>query len=117
MDLYSGMAEPIDVEVEKGNEETKNETSGVPGASAKVDVPVEERLKKRAHRPSKHLMKHLKESNQSPNHGNGVEGASGANGLRAAKNMRRPRNGYGRGLPKKGNFVLSFITLTSSCSR
>ena len=103
MDLYSGMAEPIEEdEAVKGNEEAKEEATGVQDSSAKFNAAVEDRLKKRAQRPSKHLMKHVKEGSHSPNHGNGSDGSSGANGLRAAKNMRRPRNGYGRGLPKKG---------------
>ena len=58
-------------------------------------------------------MKHLsKEGSSSPNGGQngGAEGTSLlVNGIRTAKNLRRPRNGYGRGLPKKGKLVLFLL--------
>lgn len=103
MDLYSGMAEPIeDDEPVKGTDDEKQEASGVQDAPAKTQASVDDRLKRQAQRPSKYLIKHLKEGSHSPNHASGADGSSGANGARAVKNMRRPRNGYGRGLPKKG---------------
>lgn len=104
MDLYSGMAEPEPIEDDepvKGTEDGK-EASGVQDAPAKTHAATDDRLKRRAQRPSKYLMKHPKEGSHSPNHAGGADGSSGTNGARAAKNMRRPRNGYGRGLPKKG---------------
>ena len=106
MDLYSEVVEaPIDdvesvvEKVEEGDETNGNNTLA---GSASVD----ERITRRAKRPSKYLVKHLsKEGSSSPNGGlnGGAEGTSLLiNGIRTAKNLRRPRNGYGRGLPKKG---------------
>lgn len=114
MDLYSEVADvPID-DVESAVEKVEegDETNGnnpILASSSTVD----ERITRRAKRPSKYLVKHLsKEGSSSPNGGQngGAEGTSLiVNGIRTAKNLRRPRNGYGRGLPKKGKF--GFISL------
>ena len=107
MDLYSEVADaPIDdVEstVEKvGEDDDTNCDNTLAGSVSAVD----ERVTRRAKRPSKYLVKHLsKEGSSSPSGAqNGVtEGTSLIlNGIRTSKNLRRPRNGYGRGLPKKG---------------
>jgi len=95
MDLY---AEVVDTLPEENDEKVEADE-----LSAKKDLTstelVDGRLKRRAKRPSKYLMKTIKDStmvtnnvSSSPNNGTG----------RLAKNMRRPRNGYGRGLAKKG---------------
>lgn len=106
MDLYS---EVVDVPIEEDqvdNQEAKVDGNGLDMSGSSEAMTVEDRLKKRAKRPSKYLVKHLKESgNGSPTSAqNGPESlmASALNGIRTAKNSRRPRNGYGRGLPKKG---------------
>ena len=54
---------------------------------------VNDRLKRRAKRPSKFLSKELTRTNSDSN----VVAP-----LRALKNSRKSRNGFGRGLPKKG---------------
>ena len=114
MDLYSEVADvPID-DVESAVEKVDegDETNGnnpILASSSTVD----ERITRRAKRPSKYLVKHLsKEGSSSPNGGQngGAEGTSLlVNGIRTAKNLRRPRNGYGRGLPKKGKLVLFLL--------
>jgi len=110
MDLYS---EVVDVPIEEDqvdNQEAKIEENGLGMSGSSETMTIEDRLKKRAKRPSKYLMKHLKESgNGSPTSvQNGPEllMTSALNGVRTAKNSRRPRNGYGRGLPKKGTVSL-----------
>jgi programmed cell death protein 4 len=55
----------------------------------------ENRLKKKAKRITRHLSK------EGPVPG----GPAFVNSPRSWKNNRRPRNGYGRGLPKKGTFI------------
>jgi len=71
-----------------------NEVSGTAGAEGtnSVDtVSVEHRVKRKAKRLIKQLSK------------DGVtNGATVVQGTRLHKNKRRPRNGFGRGLPKKG---------------
>jgi hypothetical protein len=124
MDLYSEVADvPID-DVEAAVEKVE-EGDGTPAAGSASAV--DERITRRAKRPSKYLVKHLsKEGSSSPNAGQngGAEGTSLiVNGIRTAKNLRRPRNGYGRGLPKKGKsfqfisfgFIGSIIVLFSFC--
>lgn len=111
MDLYSGVADaPVDNDFESIDNEENGETNGNKSDSAVPASLVDERVTKRAKRPSKYLTKHLKEGSSSPNGQNGgAEGSVGGiilNGVRTAKNLRRPRNGYGRGLPKKGNWLL-----------
>lgn len=108
MDLY---AEVVDTLPEENDEKVEADE-----LSAKKDLTstelVDGRLKRRAKRPSKYLMKTIKDStmvtnnvSSSPNNGTG----------RLAKNMRRPRNGYGRGLAKKGVYLfipqIQFISL------
>lgn len=105
MDLYSGVA-PIDQDVDK--EVVEGETNGNKLEPSAAGSSVDERVTRRAKRPSKYLIKQFnKEGSSSPNSQNG-EGSAGVgllNGIRTAKNLRRPRNGYGRGLPKKGIFI------------
>lgn len=115
MDLYSQVVdEPIEHDVNEKEEANNGETNGkeILAASSVTD----DRLLRRAKRPSKYLMnKQTKEGSSSPNSSNGLaDGGPVVNGTRTAKNLRRPRNGYGRGLPKKGIFtshLLSFIYL------
>lgn len=118
MDLYSEVVDvPIDdenVEKEDCSETNGNKLDSVIMASS---ASVDERLTRRAKRPSKYLMKHLnKEGSSSPNgqNGSGAEGSATGlvNGIRTAKNLRRPRNGYGRGLPKKGSYRVQPVFLT-----
>lgn len=112
MDLYSEVVDvPID-EVDK--EENEEENGNTPESSMlAASAAAGERVTKRAKRPSKYLMKHIKEGSSSPNGQNngGAEGSAVVlNGTaRTAKNMRRPRNGYGRGLPKKGNLFATLV--------
>ena len=113
MDLYSEVVDvPIDDTIDK---EGEGETNGNKPDSVIMASSVDDRLTRRAKRPSKYLIKHLKEGSSSPNGQNSEGGPASAgglvNGIRTAKNLRRPRNGYGRGLPKKGNNLFP----TSSC--
>lgn len=110
MDLYSEVVDvPIDdieAPVAKGEEgETNGNTTQVDSSIMPASASVDDRLTRRAKRPSKYLIKHLnKEGSSSPNgQSSGGEGSALVNGVRTVKNLRRPRNGYGRGLPKKGN--------------
>lgn len=116
MDLYSEVADvPID-DVEAAVEKVE-EGDGTPAAGSASAV--DERITRRAKRPSKYLVKHLsKEGSSSPNAGQngGAEGTSLiVNGIRTAKNLRRPRNGYGRGLPKKGKFHFFWFYWVNYC--
>ncbi|KAF4517371.1 hypothetical protein B566_EDAN013631 [Ephemera danica] len=60
--------------------------------------PVDQRIKKRA---TRRLMRQNSKEATSPNGASAVVQAT-----RSFKNSRRPRNGYGRGLPKKGRRIL-----------
>lgn len=104
MDLYSGVVDaPIDHDEEIVDKEESGESNKLDPSAASTSV--DERVTRRAKRPSKYLTKHLnKEGSSSPNGQNGGAEGSAAlvNGVRTSKNLRRPRNGYGRGLPKKG---------------
>ncbi|KAK4026651.1 Programmed cell death protein 4 [Daphnia magna] len=109
MDLYSEVVgapiDDVEAPVEKGEgAETNGNSTQVASSVMPASASVDERLTRRAKRPSKYLTKHLnKEGSSSPNGQNsGGEGSSLVNGVRTVKNLRRPRNGYGRGLPKKG---------------
>lgn len=106
MDLYSGVVDAaIDHDEEIVDKEEGGESNGNKLDASAASTSVDERVTRRAKRPSKYLVKHLnKEGSSSPNGQNGgAEGSAGLlNGVRTAKNLRRPRNGYGRGLPKKG---------------
>lgn len=78
-----------------------SEANGIlmPGDGNSVDI----RIKKKAKRLTKHFSK-----DSVPN---GHGGASVVLPPRNWKNTRRPRNGYGRGLPKKGKiFLLCYAT-------
>lgn len=62
-------------------------------------VELTERVKRRAKRPSKFMTKELSRANSD---------TQVIAPLRALKNSRKSRNGFGRGLPKKGEFYLIF---------
>jgi programmed cell death protein 4 len=71
-----------------------NKVSGTAGAEGTISVDsvcVEHRVKRKAKRQIKQLSKEVV-----------TNGATVLQGTRLLKNSRRPRNGYGRGLPKKG---------------
>jgi len=71
-----------------------NEVSVIAGAQGTNSVDsasVEHRVKRKAKRLTKQLSKEAV-----------TNGATLVQGTRLLKNSRRPRNGYGRGLPKKG---------------
>ena len=90
MDLY---AEVVDTPTEV----VDGDTTVVEEMGTVIVAPTEtadNRLKRRAKRPSKYLMRSIKDVT--------VPLASSNGQLKAGKNLRRPRNGYGRGLAKKG---------------
>lgn len=70
------------------------------------ETSLDNRLKRKAKRPSKSLSSDNKS----------VENVISVNGsyLRYSKNSRRSRNGYGRGLPKKG-IITSDLLCSLSC--
>ena len=124
MDLYAEVVDPVPIEQDDGpdgdagKEHEDSTADGAMAAAASTSSAhkaVDDRLKRRAKRPSKYLMKHLTGNNGSPtgagqsSPGREGNGASLANGVRTAKNMRRPRNGYGRGLAKKGKASHLFL--------
>lgn len=65
--------------------------AGAEGTNNSDSVSVEHRIKRKAKRLIKQLSKEVV-----------TNGASAVPGTRLLKNSRRPRNGFGRGLPKKG---------------
>lgn len=65
--------------------------AGVEGTNSVDTASVEHRVKRKAKRLIKQLSKEVV-----------TNGATVLQGTRLLKNSRRPRNGYGRGLPKKG---------------
>lgn len=78
---------------------------GVVESSSAAASKVNERLKKRAKRTAKVRKDSSSSTGSGSNGGVAVSGPGAAgqvNGARTLKNLRRPRNGYGRGLPKKG---------------
>lgn len=108
--MMDTIAEPIDEE--NCATSAVQDLGSVTGGDGVVTTCADDRLKRRAKRPSKNLS-HSK-SKESDDPGlpsvNGVVHTNGDGvsvGLRAAKNLRRPRNGYGRGLPKKGRYWLN----------
>ena len=66
-------------------------TTGAEGTNSVDSASVEHRVKRKAKRLIKQLSKEVV-----------TNGATLLQGTRLLKNSRRPRNGYGRGLPKKG---------------
>lgn len=66
-------------------------TAGAEGTNSVDSASVEHRVKRKAKRLIKQLSKEVV-----------TNGATVLQGTRLLKNSRRPRNGYGRGLPKKG---------------
>ena len=94
--------EDVNAEVTNGDEQSKGENGLLlnnEGSSA--TKAVDDRLKRKAKRPSKYLMKQMKDTSGNTNVASHINIST--NLVRIAKNLRRPRNGYGRGLPKKGN--------------
>lgn len=86
-------ADPIEddeVLVNGSPSETKENQGQVNGV-----VELGERIKRRAKRPSKFMTKELSRANSD---------SQVIAPLRALKNSRKSRNGFGRGLPKKGEF-------------
>lgn len=69
--------------------DTKENVEGIINGVAGLN----ERVKRRAKRPSKFLSKELNRANSD---------SQVVAPLRALKNSRKSRNGFGRGLPKKG---------------
>lgn len=99
MDLY---AEVVDVPVEEGTIEAGDDEMVTTAEGNQLMTKSSEvRIKHKAKRPSKYLMKNVKDVN---GHAlvNGVLNGPNSGTGRACKNMRKPRNGYGRGLAKKG---------------
>ena len=93
-EILNGHDAEIDVPDDQNG--VANEVSGTAGAEGKsiVDsVSVDHRIKRKAKRLIKQLSKEVV-----------TNGATVVPGTRLLKNSRRPRNGYGRGLPKKGEF-------------
>lgn len=82
--LVNGEGDVVEGEVE-GEEGTKNPS----GKTVKEDVPVD-RVKRKAKRLTKILSKEV------------LNGSAPLPVSRYLKNSRKPRNGFGRGLPKKG---------------
>jgi programmed cell death protein 4 len=65
--------------------------AGAEGTNSVDSASVEHRIKRKGKRLIKQLSKEVV-----------TNGATVLQGTRLLKNSRRPRNGYGRGLPKKG---------------
>ena len=106
MDLYAEVIETLPEEVENEKVEI-DEVSVIKDSS--MTESVESRLKRRAKRPSKYLVKCIKDATMAPN---GLVSSPNHGSGRLAKNMRRPRNGFGRGLAKKGGYLFLFQKLT-----
>jgi programmed cell death protein 4 len=86
-----------DIVPEEGQNGVANDVSGTAGAEGvnSTDcVSVENRIKRKA----KRLIKQLSKEGVT----NGTTVVQGTRLPRLRKNSRRPRNGFGRGLPKKG---------------
>jgi hypothetical protein len=101
IDLNDMPIEDENAEVTNGDEQLKGENGSLlnnEGSSATKSV--DDRLKRKAKRPSKYLMKQMKDTSGNTNVASHIN--SSVHLIRIAKNLRRPRNGYGRGLPKKG---------------
>lgn len=85
-----------DLLIDGSTSDSKENVEGIVNGVAGLN----ERVKRRAKRPSKFLSKELNRANSD---------SQVVAPLRALKNSRKSRNGFGRGLPKKGKFKgLSF---------
>ncbi|XP_045581755.1 programmed cell death protein 4 [Procambarus clarkii] len=82
-------ADPVDELLNGSPSETKENVEGLVNGVAELT----ERIKRRAKRPSKFITKELNRANSD---------TQVIAPLRALKNSRKSRNGFGRGLPKKG---------------
>jgi programmed cell death protein 4 len=107
MDIYAEVVDPVPID---NDEADVNEISnGSHGHQDGEKSALDERLKKRAKRPSRYLTNKLLSGGAQLPGGQQVNGGAspigavnGIGSVRTVKNMRRPRNGFGRGLPKKG---------------
>lgn len=92
-EVLNGHDAEIDVpdEDQNGVANEVSGTAGVEGTNIVNSVAVDHRIKRKAKRLIKQLSKEIV-----------TNGATVVPGTRLLKNSRRPRNGYGRGLPKKG---------------
>lgn len=75
-------------------EESETKENGV-----KASLPIGDRIKRKAKRPSKFLAKEVLNRTKSD--------TQIIAPIRALKNSRKSRNGFGRGLPKKGKVIKS----------
>lgn len=73
-------------------------TAGADGVNSADCVSVEHRIKRKAKRLIRQLSKEAV-----------TNGTTVVLGPRLLKNSRRPRNGFGRGLPKKGRCKLRYV--------
>lgn len=69
-------------------------------------VELTDRVKRRAKRPSKFMTKELSRANSD---------TQVIAPLRALKNSRKSRNGFGRGLPKKGEYCPALVAHVKLC--
>lgn len=89
---------------DKTSDEESNEVESGVGNQGNANQPVSDRVKRRAKRLNR----------QNSKEGAGGQAAGGPGFLQTTrrwKNSRRPRNGHGRGLPKKGyyNFINIYL--------
>lgn len=89
--LVNGEGEEIDGEGDEGSKSP----SGVGGAAAVMQDSPADRIKRKARRLTKGLSKEV------------LNGTAPLPVSRYLKNSRKPRNGFGRGLPKKGRYKLT----------
>lgn len=88
--VMAGPVDPVDEVMVNGMaSESKENVEGLINGV----VELTERVKRRAKRPSKFMTKELSRANSD---------TQVIAPLRALKNSRKSRNGFGRGLPKKG---------------
>lgn len=95
-------AEIVPDEDQNGVANEVSGTAGAEGINSSDSVSVEHRIKRKAKRLIKQLSKEVV-----------TVGATTVQGTRLLKNSRRPRNGFGRGLPKKG--MCRCVTLLHVC--
>lgn len=90
----------MEFENEVPPQENENEVNDGAGTVAQATaVPQSDRIKKRAKRIGR----------QGSKESVVVQGAGFTQAPRTWKNSRRPRNGHGRGLPKKGKHHVPFV--------
>lgn len=83
----------VDNEVTINGHEDGSDNEEAPKDSINISLPVADRIKRKAKRPSKFAAKDLSRAKSD---------TQIVAPLRALKNSRKSRNGFGRGLPKKG---------------